>query len=1170
MATAGIRHYWGITVSLALGVAVATAVITGALLVGDSMRGSLRDLTLQRLGQIGYVVMPGGFFQPDGIFPDDQAPTAEPVVYFPRAVLETALDAGRSKSIRRAGGVQVIAIDSSFWELGNLQVRPQGHPDAQSVVLNEAAAAELRVQIGDRVTVRLPVEQAVPADSPLGRDDAVTEGLPRLEVIDILPAKGLGRFGLNPSQTEPQNVYLDRSVVTDLLARPGAANLLLIAADDEDASDLKTAQDRAQQLARQLDPTLADYGLQLTHVTKAFEEETIIDYYSLSSDRLMISDPMREAVTAALGDNQVAPVMTYLANKIVKLQPDGSTFGMVPYSTITAIDPQPNLPLDFELPQVSSSRDKEQVDAPENGQDVPVVLNDWAAERLEAKPGDRLRISYFEPEAESGREIERHFTATLTAIVPVTTPARPYRRSREAVFDQAPTRYNDPDLTPTVPGVTDQASISDWDLPFQLERDLITSEDDVYWNNFRLTPKAFIPLDAGRRLFGSRFGNTTSLRIAASAAPTVDALQQELTASLADHRRALGFDVIPIRAEQLSASAGTTPFDVLFLLLSLFVIFAALLLITLLMRLGLLSRAKEFGTLLATGWLPRDATRLATREMMAAAVPGALLGTVAGVAYAWAILGALRTLWVGAVTVPFLNFHWSWVSLIGGCLAGLLITYVTIRGTARQLRHTPAQALLAGNFDSPFAAGPRTAHRWLTPLSTIAALAGFGLAAGATQFSGQAQAGAFVGAGMLLLIASLMAIYDRLAQSRRHEPKRFRFSIGRFAASNARRNPLRSTLTIGLMAAACFLIVSMSAFQMRPTDVGVGGFDLIGQTAQPFYRDLADPQVQRELFGGRSALLADAQLVSVRSRLGQDASCNNLYQATQPTVLGMPTKLAELYEAKAMTPFAWAAHAEVDDGQSPWRILETAATGTADDPVPVVIDQATAMWALQMYGGVGEVRGFAFDDGKTRYFRVAGLLSNSVLQGRLMVGEANFTRLFPDISGDQFFLVATEEAKIGQVATLLENNLGDVGMDLSRSRVILGRLMAVQNTYLRTFQSLGALGLLLGTIGLAIAQLRSVLERRAEFAVLRAVGWTRGRLGRAVMTEHAVLLLLGIGCGLFAALFAVLPYSWLGRADLPLVEPLIWVAVIVAVGMLSGLVVLFRVARMPLVASLRS
>ena len=47
-----LRHHWRIHLAVALGVAAATAVLTGALVIGDSVRGSLRHLVLDRLGRI--------------------------------------------------------------------------------------------------------------------------------------------------------------------------------------------------------------------------------------------------------------------------------------------------------------------------------------------------------------------------------------------------------------------------------------------------------------------------------------------------------------------------------------------------------------------------------------------------------------------------------------------------------------------------------------------------------------------------------------------------------------------------------------------------------------------------------------------------------------------------------------------------------------------------------------------------------------------------------------------------------------------------------------------------------------------------------------------------------------------------------------------------------------
>ena len=58
-------YYWRVHLGLLLGTAVATTALTGALLVGDSMRGSLRDLALERLGRIDYALLAAHFFRSD-------------------------------------------------------------------------------------------------------------------------------------------------------------------------------------------------------------------------------------------------------------------------------------------------------------------------------------------------------------------------------------------------------------------------------------------------------------------------------------------------------------------------------------------------------------------------------------------------------------------------------------------------------------------------------------------------------------------------------------------------------------------------------------------------------------------------------------------------------------------------------------------------------------------------------------------------------------------------------------------------------------------------------------------------------------------------------------------------------------------------------------------------
>ena len=100
-----------------------------------------------------------------------------------------------------------------------------------------------------------------------------------------------------------------------------------------------------------------------------------------------------------------------------------------------------------------------------------------------------------------------------------------------------------------------------------------------------------------------------------------------------------------------------TPFDVLFLFLSFFVIVAALMLVALLFRLGVERRAREVGTLLAVGFRRPLTTRLFAIEGAAVAAAGGLLGVGVGVGYAWLMLTGLQTWWIGAIATPFLRLY---------------------------------------------------------------------------------------------------------------------------------------------------------------------------------------------------------------------------------------------------------------------------------------------------------------------------------------------------------------------------------------------------------------------------------------------------------------------------------------------------------------------------------
>ena len=192
--------------------------------------------------------------------------------------------------------------------------------------------------------------------------------------------------------------------------------------------------------------------------------------------------------------------------------------------------------------------------------------------------------------------------------------------------------------------------------------------------------------------------------------------------------------------------------------------------------------------------------------------------------------------------------------------------------------------------------------------------------------------------------------------------------------------------------------------------------------------------------------------------------------------------------------------------------------------VPVILDQNTAMYSLGLYGGIGQRLTIRDGQNQPVTLEVIGLLKNSILQGDLLISEDNFLYLFPNTGGYRFFLIQrntlsqpkNKEQSQEQVAELLESTLSDYGFDAIDARAHLATLLNVQNTYLSTFQSLGALGLLLGTVGLAVVQLRNVAQRRGELALMQASGIRRQKLVQLVLIENLLLLAAGLGIGILA------------------------------------------------------
>jgi len=868
---------------------------------------------------------------------------------------------------------------------------------------------------------------------------------------------------------------------------------------------------------------------------------------------------------------------------------------------------------------------------PAGMRDDEIVVNQWLADDLRVKPADEIALSYFLPE--SGTKLtEATNRFRVHGIAPMEMP------------------WADRTLMPDFPGIEKAESTSDWDAGFPLTYK-IRPKDEDYWKNYRGTPKAFITLAAGQKMWGNRFGNLTAIRFpvptndesnltpalslrerelrspnsantktddsSAASGKSTDqrqlsprpagegqgegerpdktnelethhvvsykqALEKAILANLKPEELGLRFE--PVREEALKAAEGSQDFGGLFLGFSFFVIAAALLLMALLFSLGLEQRAPEIGTLLALGFtLKQVRNLLLLREAVLLSLLGGILGSFAGLIYAKAMLLGLATIWRDAVGASTLGFHFTGQTLIIGLFASMVVSVVTIWLSLRKFVKQPARQLLVGEF-------VQTETKVQSRKSKIVAIAAMLMALGMVGFAvakgDTSNAGVFFGAGALLLIAGLAAVNTRLIRAGglgastltpalrergNHAPasgktetgdrsrtsgksqdarmlsplpagegqdkgeRREHLSLSALGLRGCARRRKRSLSTVAMLACGSFLIVSIGVFRLDANrdawkkTSGTGGFALIGETTMPVVRDL-NSRSGKDFFALNERDLQDVRFVPFRARAGDEASCLNLNAAQRPKLFGVKPELLE-------SRFGFAKGEE-------WASLRS----VQPDAIPAIGDANSIQWA--MHKKVGDTIDYVDERGRQFKVRIVGAVANSILQGQLIIDEAEFVKRFPGESGYRMFLIDAPSNNVPQVSAMLSRAMQDVGLELTPAAERLAQYNAVQNTYLGTFQVLGGLGLLLGSVGLGIVVLRNVLERRGELAVLLAVGFRKPQLQRLLLVENGALLAAGLALGVLAAAVAVMPALLSPSAQLPVRSLAITLTAVLANGIL--------------------
>ena len=1116
-------HFWQTNLAVIAGVAVAVAVLAGALLVGSSVRASLRSLALERLGAVDAVVTSAHFID-DGFATTLRGAGAIDGLFggvAPLIAVEGFVT--HQESGRRASGIQVYGVDDRFWAFQGVdpEVYPLGRRD---VFVSEGLTRELEAAVDDTLLVRVEMPSAIPISSLHGRREDSGRTL-RLGIDRVLTAAEHGEFSFRPQQGLARSVFVSLTRLQQVLEQDGKVNTVLLGVSTDGGPGLdRTRRLTAAEAAVREVASLQDVGLRVRTIPEQGQ-------LAVEASAGLLNNATVSAVetTASNLGFEPQPVLTYLVNEI--RHGDRVT----PYSLVAA--------LDLDLVSQTAGSD---LSSPNSG----VVLNQWTADDLEAEVGDTLELRYYVWEDE-GRLVTRETEVQVAEVVPIAGPA------------------NDRTLAPDFPGITQANDLVSWDPPFEIDLGLIRPLDEDYWDEYKTTPKAFISLTNGQDLWRSRWGSVTSIRLNTTGDLEADANRFGTALRSAVDPLSVGLVVYPARAMALESSSGATDFGLYFFYFSFFLVVSALLLASLFFRLGVEQRLAEIGLLRATGFPPAALWRVFSREAAVLSLVGSVIGIVGAIEYADFIMWGLRTWWVDAVGTTRLRLSVSPVSLVGGAAGGVLAAFGSIVWTLRSLMAVSPRSLLSGVLAEPMPskrAGGRSRAMWV---------AGAFLVLGVVMVvvSGAGLLGAtagFFGGGLLLLCAMLSFSWAWLTGGSRRAPTGS-WSVSQVGFRNATSRPGRSVLCIALIASAAFIIVAVESFHReggideRDPQSGTGGYPLLADTLLPIAHDPSTSE-------GRDALnigdlyesggpLEHVALARFRVRPGEDASCLNLYQAKDPRILA-PT---DEFVAMGRFSFSSSLAKTPEEEANPWRLLDREFD---DGAIPAIGDVTSLTYALHL--GVGDDFVLNRDTDHPILLRIVAALSDSVLQRELLIAEDQFERVFSGYEGYRFFLVDTPQDQTGEVVAALEDRLADFGFDAVSTGERLTSFHRVNNTYLATFQTLGGLGLVLGTFGLGAVLLRNVLERRRELALLRAVGYNAGHLALLVLAENAFLLFAGLLAGTICALVAIAP-AWTERGGtLPLASLTVLLVLVVGAGLSASLAATVAAVRSPLLKALRT
>jgi putative ABC transport system permease protein len=214
-----------------------------------------------------------------------------------------------------------------------------------------------------------------------------------------------------------------------------------------------------------------------------------------------------------------------------------------------------------------------------------------------------------------------------------------------------------------------------------------------------------------------------------------------------------------------------------------------------------------------------------------------------------------------------------------------------------------------------------------------------------------------------------------------------------------------------------------------------------------------------------------------------------------------------------------------------------------------------------------------------RWFYVAGILRPAVLateiDNTVLVGFPAAKRYLGFGGHPTTIYVRSETSQVAAVQGVLAataNPQAPNEVDVSQPSAALTARAAAQSALNGLFLGLGAISLLVGAVGVGNIMLISVLERRSEIGLRRALGATRGQIRSQFLAEAILLAVLGGAAGVTAGALATATYAT-AKHWATVIPTVAWaggLGAALAIGAIAGLLPALRAARMSPTEALRT